>query len=73
MRRSAGERVGGSARVFIRPVVMLVVGLAAGLAMLRVLMLGTFEAQAGPRGAIEAAAGPPNRLAGSVGIDSPAH
>jgi hypothetical protein len=30
--------MGGSARVFIRPVVMLVVGLAAGLAMLRVLM-----------------------------------
>jgi hypothetical protein len=38
MRRSAGERTGGSARVFVRPVVMLVVGLAAGLAMLRVLL-----------------------------------
>jgi len=48
MRRSAGERMGGSARAFVRPVAMLVVGLAAGLAMLRVLMQGTFEAEAGP-------------------------
>jgi hypothetical protein len=69
MRRSAGERTGGSARVFVRPVVMLVVGLAAGLAMLRVLL-----ADAGTtRGAIEAAAGPPNRLAESVGTDPAAH
>jgi len=60
MRRSAGERMGGSARVFIRPVVMLVIGLAAGLAMLRVLMQGTFEAEAGPL----------NTLAVSVDNDS---
>jgi hypothetical protein len=60
MRRSAGERTGGSARVFVRPVVMLVVGLAAGLIMLRVLMLGTFEAEAGPQ----------NRLAEPVVTDS---
>jgi hypothetical protein len=60
MRRSAGERTGGSARVFVRPVVMLVVGLAAGLAMLRVLL-----ADAG-RGAIGAAAGPPNAMAETV-------
>ena len=44
MRRSAGERMGGSARVFVRPVAMLVVGLAAGLVMLRVLL-----ADEGPR------------------------
>ena len=38
MRRPGGERVGGSARVFVRPVAMLAIGLAAGLAMWRVLM-----------------------------------
>ena len=38
MRRPGGERVGGSARVFVRPVAMLAIGLAAGLAMWRILM-----------------------------------
>jgi hypothetical protein len=72
MRRAAGERMGGSARVFVRPVAMLAIGLAAGVAMWRVLMRGTFEATAG-RGAIGAAAGPPNRLAESVSVDRGGH
>jgi hypothetical protein len=56
--RRGRERAGGSARVFVRPVVMLAVGMAAGLAMWRVLMRGTFEA----------AAGPPNKPAQAVGL-----
>jgi hypothetical protein len=38
MRRAGRERPGGSASVFVRPVVMLVIGVAAGLVMWRVLM-----------------------------------
>ena len=56
MRRLGRERAGGSARVFVRPIAMLAIGVAAGLVMWRVLMRGTFEA----------AAGPPNKLAEAV-------
>jgi hypothetical protein len=59
MRRAGREQAGGSARVFVRPLAMLAIGLAAGLVMWWVLTRGTFEA----------AAGPPNRLAESVGTD----
>ena len=61
-----GRERAGSTRVFVRPVAMLAVGLAAGVVMWQVLMRGTLEAEGGARGAIEAAAGPPNRLAGAV-------
>jgi hypothetical protein len=54
-----GEQDGPSTRVFVRPVTMLAVGLAGGLAMWWVLM-----ADAGAGGA---AAGPPNRSVEAVG------
>jgi len=57
MRRPGRERAGGSARVFVRPMAMLAIGLAAGLVMWRVLM------QAGGPGD---AAGPPKELAGAI-------
>jgi hypothetical protein len=40
MGRLGGRQLGASARVFVRPLVMLAVGLAAGIAMWRVLMAG---------------------------------
>jgi hypothetical protein len=70
MGRRGGEQGGPSTRVFLRPVTMLAVGLASGLAMWWVLTAdggrGTVGAAAGPRGAIGAAAGPPNRPAEAV-------
>jgi hypothetical protein len=58
MERRGDERAGASARVLVRPIVMLAVGLAAGVVMWRILM-----ADAGAGGA---AAGPPNRLVEAV-------
>jgi hypothetical protein len=63
MGRVGRERAAGSTRVFVRPVVMLAVGLAAGLVMWRVLMRGTFEAEAGP----------PNKLAEAVAAEPRGH
>jgi len=57
-----GRERAGSTRVFVRPVAMLAVGLAAGLVMWRVLMRGTLEAEAGPA----------NRLAETIGVESTA-
>jgi hypothetical protein len=65
MRRAGRERPGGSASVFVRPVMMLVIGVTAGLVMWWVLMRGTFEAVA--RGTAGVAAGPPNDPADTVG------
>ena len=56
MGRRGGETGGASVRVFVRPAVMLALGLVAGIMMWRVLMRGSFEA----------APGPPNRAAEAV-------
>jgi hypothetical protein len=59
MGRRGGEQGGPSTRVFLRPVTMLAIGLASGLAMWWVL---TADGGRG-RGAAGAAPGPPNKPA----------
>jgi len=62
MGRRGGEQGSPSTRVFLRPVTMLAVGLASGLAMWWVL---TADGGRG-RGTVGAAPGPPNKAAEAV-------
>jgi len=61
MGRRGGEQGGPSTRVFLRPVTMLAVGLASGLAMWWVLTADGGQGRG--RGAAGAAPGPPNKPA----------
>ncbi len=54
MRRSGGGDMDGSARVFVRPLAMLAIGLAAGLAMWRVLMADVGPGQGRTHGPLSA-------------------
>jgi len=62
MGRRGGEQGSPSTRVFLRPVTMLAVGLASGLAMWWIL---TADGGRG-RGTAGVEAGPPNKLAEAV-------